>query len=100
MNTHREDVRRMVRDVERFGVLIDLIATKRNILSGVPHQLANQMYLFLEERYPVSVKFAFVGITDNATKLVAKSLFDRTSSTKKVSFDDVDYDHLFIAHPK
>lgn len=98
--THREDVRRMVRDVERFGVLVDLIATKRNILSGVPHQLANQVYQFLEERYPVSVKFAFVGITDNATKLVAKSLFDRNSSTKKVSFDDVDYEHLFIAHPK
>lgn len=98
----RRDVRDMVRDGERFGVLVDIVATRKNILSGVPHDLAAYIYRFLEEEHPITVKFVFVGITDNATKLVAKDVFDARSGggAKKISFADIDGEHLHIAYPK
>lgn len=101
-NANRKDIRAMVRTGTRFGVLVDIIATRRNILSGVPHELANFVYKFLEAEYPVSVRFIFVGITDNATKLVAKDIFDSRGGgrIKRLSFGDIDGDHLFVAYPR
>lgn len=101
-NTTRRDVRTMVRDGERLGLLVDIVATKRNILSGVPHQLASFIYEFVEEKYPIKVKFALVGITDNATKLVARDIFDSRNgnAVRRLSFSDIDGVHLHIAHPR
>lgn len=98
----RKEIREIVREGDRFGVLIDIVATRRNILSGVPHQLAAHIYQLLEEEYPISVKFSFIGITDNATKLVAKDIFDSRSGggAKKLTFADIDSEHLHVAYPK
>jgi hypothetical protein len=99
---NRKDVRSMVRDGARFGVLVDIVATRRNILTGVPHELADFVYKYLEAEYPITVRFVLVGITDNATKLVAKDIFDSRGGgrLKRLTFNDIDGDHLFVAYPR
>lgn len=101
-SVNRKDVRAMVRNGARFGVLVDIIATRRNILTGVPHELADFVYKFLEAEYPIIVRFVLVGITDNATKLVAKDIFDSRGGgrLKRLTFNDIDGDHLFVAYPR
>lgn len=99
---NRKDVRSMVRNGARFGVLVDIVATRRNILTGIPHELADFVYKYLETEYPITVRFVLVGITDNATKLVAKDIFDSRGGgrLKRLTFNDIDGDHLFVAYPR
>eukprot|EP00756_Hemistasia_phaeocysticola_P060497 Hpha_TRINITY_DN407_c0_g1::TRINITY_DN407_c0_g1_i1::g.27567::m.27567 len=75
--TSRREVRSMVRSKQRYGVLMDILATRRYIWSGEPHKVASDVYSYLGEYYPVAVKFVLVGITDNASKRVARDMFCR-----------------------
>lgn len=96
--TSRREVRAMLRSPRRFGVLIDIVATRRNILSGSPHDTAMSIYRMVDERYPILVKFVFVGITDNGTKRVARDVFGAAGSG--IPFGAVDAEHLYVVHPK
>eukprot|EP01065_Artemidia_motanka_P007322 TRINITY_DN13627_c0_g1_i1.p1 TRINITY_DN13627_c0_g1~~TRINITY_DN13627_c0_g1_i1.p1 ORF type:complete len:982 (+),score=261.70 TRINITY_DN13627_c0_g1_i1:55-3000(+) len=73
--TSRRDVRQLIRSGERYGVLMDILATRRYIWSGEPHKVAADVYAYLDEHYAVLVKFVLVGITDNASKRVARDMF-------------------------
>ena len=73
--TRRKDVRAMLRDERRYGLLVDIISTRRTVMAGTPHATATAIYRHCEEKYPIYVKFAFVGITDNGTKRVARDIF-------------------------
>eukprot|EP00760_Papus_ankaliazontas_P011505 PhM_4_TR14813/c0_g1_i1/m.33731 len=109
--TRRADVRRLIRSEQRFGILFDLIATRRCILTGAPHNIGLALYEYLDKAYPIAVKFAFVGITDNISKRVARDVFCNARSglfgphgmlsfrDHKVPFDHVDGDHMYIVSP-
>ena len=101
-NCSKHEIREVVREGRSFVVLLDIIATRRSIMSGIPHDMAGAVYKYLEEYYPISVKFAFVGISDNATKLAARDVFNSAAlpPSKRLPFAAVDSEHLFIAHVK
>eukprot|EP00759_Apiculatamorpha_spiralis_P008045 PhF_6_TR15050/c0_g1_i1/m.23624 len=111
-NTTREDVRALIRSSARFGVLVDIIATRRCILSGSPHEIGLKLYEHMDNAYPISVKFCLVGITDNTAKRVARDMFCNvkkgvfgvnrqklTFSSHKAPLDTVDGDHTYIVGP-
>lgn len=103
LNTTRAEVRSMIRSPKRYGVLVDIIATKRSLLSGAPHDAAMRLYEFVEETYPIYVIFMAVGITDNRTKCVARDVFNSdyvTGAPKKLPFGLLDGQHMMLVHPK
>eukprot|EP01063_Lacrimia_lanifica_P017496 TRINITY_DN24574_c0_g1_i1.p1 TRINITY_DN24574_c0_g1~~TRINITY_DN24574_c0_g1_i1.p1 ORF type:complete len:848 (+),score=265.49 TRINITY_DN24574_c0_g1_i1:138-2681(+) len=73
--TSRQHVKDMIKAPQRFGILCDIITTRRCVYTGSPHLIASSIYEFIEQKYPISVRFAFVGITDNASKRVARDMF-------------------------
>lgn len=100
--TTRREVRAMLRSGDRYGVLIDILATRRSVLSGYPHELASELYKFVDTAFPIYVKFMFVGVTDNGTKRVARDIFnsDVVAGCKKLPFTAIDSEHLYVVHPK
>ena len=110
--TVRHDVRGMIRSHARYGVLFDVIATRRCIMSGAPHDVAIALYDHMSVTYPILVKFTFIGITDNTSKRVARDMFcavrsgvygpqgpSLTLPVGKVSFDKLDGDHMYVVNP-
>ncbi len=101
-NSTKQEIRQVVREGRSFVVLVDIVATRRSIMSGIPHDVAAAIYKFLDEFYPISVKFGFVGISDNATKLAARDVFIAgvLPLSKRLPFSAIDSEHLFVAHVK
>jgi hypothetical protein len=99
--TTRREVRSMVRSPQRVGVLVDIVATRRRLLSGEPHEAASRLYRFVEEKYPVACVFMAVGITDNRAKRVARDILntDPVAGAKKLGFADVDNEHMMVVYP-
>jgi hypothetical protein len=100
--TNRKDVRSMIRSSKRFGVLVDIIATKRRLLSGEPHEASMQLYAYVEKRFPIQCVFMAVGITDNRAKRVARDVVnsDYVPGTKKLPWSSLDGEHMMLVHPR
>ena len=108
--TTRSDVKSMLQSKQKYALLVDLVTTRRYIYTGNPHTMSNRLYRFIEERYPVMVKFSFIGITDNTSKRVARDMFFKgilpiehggsgKSSGIPHSFEGVDNEHQYAANP-
>eukprot|EP01006_Ploeotia_vitrea_P021637 TRINITY_DN54061_c0_g1_i1.p1 TRINITY_DN54061_c0_g1~~TRINITY_DN54061_c0_g1_i1.p1 ORF type:complete len:644 (+),score=37.64 TRINITY_DN54061_c0_g1_i1:66-1997(+) len=102
------------REIEKiqgtYGLLFDIITTRRVILSGEPHKVGTELYRYIWSKYH-TVKFAFIGITDNGSKRVARDVFckDQLPNTTeevyakyitKSKFDVLDDDHMYIVFPE
>eukprot|EP01012_Entosiphon_sulcatum_P041591 TRINITY_DN5545_c0_g1_i1.p1 TRINITY_DN5545_c0_g1~~TRINITY_DN5545_c0_g1_i1.p1 ORF type:complete len:292 (+),score=45.33 TRINITY_DN5545_c0_g1_i1:221-1096(+) len=114
MNEGGEEVayRRAVRQVDRLVeklhkldakgcLLFDIIATRKHIATMVPHKLGCAIYRYVEERYFTEITTAFVGLTDNTARRVARDVFckNRELSRIKYAFDIVDNVHMFVIYP-
>eukprot|EP00996_Jenningsia_fusiforme_P007170 NODE_952_length_1801_cov_30.266553_g839_i0.p1 GENE.NODE_952_length_1801_cov_30.266553_g839_i0~~NODE_952_length_1801_cov_30.266553_g839_i0.p1 ORF type:complete len:497 (-),score=74.84 NODE_952_length_1801_cov_30.266553_g839_i0:177-1667(-) len=92
----------------KHGLLFDIITTRRVILSGEPHKVGTELYRYMTRKYH-AVKFAFVGITDNGSKRVARDIFckDKIHSDEaydkyitKSTFHSVDNNHMYVVFPE
>lgn len=93
---------------ERCGLIFDLISTSKLIASGIPHEIGAFIYDYIDEMHfeKVSLKFVFVGITDNANCCAARDVFCRddvvagkyVGDTKR-PFDALDNVHMYTVFP-
>eukprot|EP00667_Euglena_gracilis_P008134 EG_transcript_8224 len=101
--------RQQLQVVGRYGLLFDIVTTRRVIMTGEPHMVATELYRYMAVRYP-AVKFTFVGITDNGSKRVARDIFckDKLPGAtegyekyiQKCPMDAIDDNHLYVVFPE
>ena len=94
----------------RCGLLFDLISTSGIIKRGLAHLAGQFIYDYLEQQggsgRTSSLKFIFVGVTDNANCCAARDVFCRddviagkyVGDTKR-TFDALDNTHMFAVFP-
>jgi len=82
-------------------ILFDIVATKKHIVTGVPHKLGRAIYKYIEDHYFSEIATTFVGLTDNTARRVARDIYCRHKdlSKNKHAFDAVDGLHMFIVYP-
>ena len=114
--TSRREVKGMIRSKAQYGLLIDIITTRRCVYTGEPHSIANQLYRYVAQKYPIMVKFTFIGITDNASKRVARDMFFKGNLAAELAgqgsvgrpmrsnanmnpLDAVDNEHQYLTNP-
>ena len=93
----------------RCGILFDLLSTRNIIVSGVPHVVGQFIYEHINDVIATehaSLKFVFVGITDNSNCCAARDVFCRDTSLlgrqiagTKRTFDALDNVHMFAVPP-
>jgi hypothetical protein len=93
---------------ERCGLIFDLVSTSKIISGGVPHEVGAFIYEYVEAAHfsVQSLKFVFVGITDNDNCCTARDVFCRdeilagkyVGDTKR-PFDALDNVHMFTVFP-
>lgn len=103
----KEIIRKMMdraSTMARCGILFDIVSTSSVINTGVPHEIGNAIYEHIDTQYYslTSIKFVFVGITDNVNCKAARDVFcrDRTVGKEpKGSFETLDNTHMYIVFP-
>jgi len=92
----------------RCGLVFDILSTNRIISNGIPHGIGALVYEYLEQAHADvrSLKFIFVGITDNANCCAARDVFCRDDvlngkyiGDKKRPFDALDNIHMYCVFP-
>lgn len=92
----------------RCGLLFDIISTSKIINSGIPHEIGAFIYDYIQEKHydVTSLKFVFVGITDNLNCCAARDVFCRDEVLQgkyigdtKRSFEALDNVHMFSVFP-
>jgi hypothetical protein len=92
----------------RCGIIFDIVSTSRVIASGIPHQVGSYIYDYIDQAHynVVSLKFVFVGITDNVNCCAARDVFCRDDRLNgkyigdtKRPFDALDNVHMFTVQP-
>ena len=93
----------------RCGLLVDLVSTANIIRTGVPHLVGEFIYEYLAAQHndKLSLKFVFVGITDNANCCAARDVICRddwldgqyVGDMKRRDFDALDNVHVFAVFP-
>eukprot|EP01065_Artemidia_motanka_P018312 TRINITY_DN21631_c0_g1_i1.p1 TRINITY_DN21631_c0_g1~~TRINITY_DN21631_c0_g1_i1.p1 ORF type:complete len:295 (+),score=95.22 TRINITY_DN21631_c0_g1_i1:55-885(+) len=83
----------------RAAVIFDVVTTRRNLSHG--EQIGKAIYRFIDEHYDKDVAFAFVGLTDNTARRVARDIFCRNEELfrKKLPWSDIDDRHLRVVYP-
>eukprot|EP00760_Papus_ankaliazontas_P035891 PhM_4_TR806/c0_g1_i1/m.55097 len=85
-------------------LIIDLVATKKLIMTGVTEQLGRDVYKYAEERHPTSIATSFVGITDNTARRVGRDIYcqheELSDPRQKADFSAIDNVHLFVVYPQ
>ena len=97
---------------ERFGILLDIITTNSLIQTGIPHELGNAAYRYIEQAHydKLGLKFCFIGITDNVNCRAARDVFcrdpvrfdandSRMPEEPKRAFDALDNQHMYCVFP-
>lgn len=92
----------------RCGLVFDIISTSKIINSGIPHEIGAYIYSYIEQNHfdKTSLKFTFVGITDNVNCCAARDVFCRDELLQgkyigdtKRTFDALDNVHMFAVFP-
>lgn len=92
----------------RCGIVFDIVSTSKIINSGIPHEIGNFIYDYIETAHydKTSIKFTFVGITDNVNCCAARDVFCRDEllggryiGDTKRTFDALDNVHMFTVFP-
>jgi len=68
----RSEVRHIVRKGHHCNVAVDIFATRAQIATGIPHEVAAACYAFIEHDYPIQVAVAMVAVSDNHSVPVAR----------------------------
>ena len=93
----------------RCGVLFDLVSTSNIIHSRFPHAFGEYIYEYLADNHAdkLSLKFVFVGITDNVNCCAARDVFCRDNyidgeyvGDTKRAFDALDNVHMYAVFPR
>jgi hypothetical protein len=94
--------------MERCGLLFDIVSTSKIIKLGIPHRVGALIYDYVEKAHGnvTSLKFVFVGITDNVNCCAARDVFCRDEvltgkyiGQTKRTFDALDNVHMFPVIP-
>ena len=92
----------------RCGILFDIISTSKIIGTKLPERVGAYIYRYIETKYcdVQSVKFTFVGITDNINCCAARDVFCRDEMLQgkyigqtKRTFEALDNVHMFPVIP-
>ena len=94
----------------RCGLLFDLVSTANIIRTGVPHLVGEYIYQYIATQHndKLTVKFSFVGISDNVNCCAARDVLCRddwldghyVGDTKRREFDALDNVHVFGVFPR
>uniref|UniRef100_A0A7S1IIZ3 Uncharacterized protein n=1 Tax=Eutreptiella gymnastica TaxID=73025 RepID=A0A7S1IIZ3_9EUGL len=94
----------------QYALLFDMITTRRVIMSGEPHRVATELYRWVDTYFPHTIKFTFIGITDNGSTRVARDVFykDKLNNKEdafqkyinKCDFEAVDDNHMYTVYPE
>eukprot|EP00759_Apiculatamorpha_spiralis_P020310 PhF_6_TR25728/c0_g1_i1/m.36264 len=102
----RKIIDRLVTNARKEGftahLVFDIVATKTNIRNGAPTLLGQALYEYVSDMYNEVVATCFVGLTDTTSCRVGRDIYCPCEefSRKKMSFADVDGQHMLIVYPK
>jgi len=87
----------------RGNLIFDLIATKNQIQTGMPHGLGRDIYKYVEKSHACLVT-TFVGLTDNPARRVGRDLYSHheelSDYRQKSDMASIDNAHLFVIYPE
>ena len=85
----------------RGHLVVDVVATRKQIERGGPLYLGREIYAYVEDKYFDTISTTFVGLTDNYARRVGRDVYCRSEalSPKKYDFSCIDNERMFIVYP-
>lgn len=90
----RRQCREQLRSHVRYSVVLDFVAHKNFILSGLVHEAAETVYKEIETNFPIAVADIIIGITDETRTFLSAEALVASGRT-----DHINNEHAFLVSP-